>query len=77
MGISVGVSTTVGVVRNTTWLVVGVGVSVAPNVELPYAEAAQIQRRSAAMSVPHPRPILVFRERVLNQCLKPDGGFGG
>ena len=58
-------------------VVFGVGVSVAPSVELPYAEAAHIHRTSAAISVPHPRPILVLRERVLNQCLKPDGGFGG
>jgi hypothetical protein len=48
---------------------IGVGVCVVATVELPYTEAAQMQRSSAAMSVPHPRPIFVLRERVLNQCL--------
>jgi len=84
LGVGVSVGAIVGVSVRIAWLIaavvavgVGVGVDVVPMVLLPYAEAAQMQRSSAAISVPHPRPILVLRERVLNQCLKPDGGFGG
>jgi hypothetical protein len=76
VGVSVG-SFTVGELRIVTFPVVEVGVKVVPTVVFPYTEAAQMQRRSAAIIVPHPRPIFVLRERVLNQCLIPDGLFGG
>jgi len=82
-GVGVSVGAVVGVSVGIAWLIaavvavgVGVCVDVGPMVLLPYAEAAQIQRSRAAIIVPHPRPIFVLRERVLNQCLKPDGGFG-
>ncbi len=83
VGVSVGVSTTVdvstdvGVFTTAALLVFGVGVSVVATIELPYAVAAQIHSSSAAMSVPHPIPNFVFRERVRNQYLKPDGLCGG
>ena len=63
VGLSVGVSVgmlTVGGFRIVTCPVVGVGVNVVATVELPYAEAAQTQRRSAAIIVPHPSPNFVF-----------------
>jgi hypothetical protein len=76
VSVSVGMFS-VGVFMTATLLVFGVGVDVVATVELPYAETVQIQRRSATMSVPHPSPIFALRERVRNQCLKPDGLFGG
>jgi hypothetical protein len=77
VGVGEGVGVSVGVFWIATFPVVAVGVGVVAMVELPYAEAAQIQRSSAAMSVPHPIPNFALRDRVRNQFLIPDGFFGG
>ncbi len=78
VGLAVGVGSCVAVVSWTTaCAVVGVGVGVVATWVLPYTEAEQIQRRSAAIIVPHPRPIFALRDSLLNQRLKPDGLLGG
>jgi hypothetical protein len=76
VGIGEGVGVSVGVAWMEVLPVVGVGVGVVATVAAPYADTAQIHSSSAAISVPHPRPILALRERVRNHCRMP-GLVGG